>query len=941
MTGTVGERVRLRGPAPLTRRAMTFALRAPHWALAIAAAVAVLSLARVTPALTVDVIADRTFVTTVQDAPGSRPGQAATDVSAYVLDATDAATLEALRVAIDDLAISGPPTMSVRPVGYASGPRRPAPVVIGPAGEADAVLYARDGAVASLDVAAETATPTDGVWLPSELAQQIGAEPGDPVGFALRYPAGSPGADTARVAMTVLAGTYRTSAEGRPVDGDIAWSSVRNLPTVQPNPSLGSVVAPLAVTDVDLLIPLTVEMGERTLADWVAPWEGDVSIERGRLAAAAFTRLERRLVEPFDAIGSITFEAGLDRMQLVSDVPSLVEDADETATAVRPFLTALSVAGQVTGAGMVVAAAWLLARSRRREVDLAIQHGTTLWRLAMRAVIELAPAALVGAIGGWAATWFLVRRLGDGAAVSASGAAAAWGLVPGAAIGSLALVGAVTAQVAWGLVPAKPGLVRTVASSLRWEVVVGVFAVATGLELLSRRDQALASGSVVLFPIAATVAVSALVVRVVAAIAIDVVRRTTTRRERPPSSMPLLLAVRRATASLREASSVTVIGATGLGVMVYASSFAGSGDAAIEAKAASLGGAVSTVRIGWSGDVTGGEPGLPTDLPAGTTVVWRVAGMDGAIDDPVDLLAIDPATFLDAAVWHPSFADESPDAVLSRLTPGGERPDGSTARPIPVVVAGPDAARFPSVGVMDDGTWSLVYRVVDRLATVPGRTDANRSLVMVSAPELFRLLGPIAPVVPGERVDDRDGNFRTALWTTARGAALDEQLADLGVLDRDDAEVGGIDVAAREPLFVAFRESLPYTRVIGLLALAIGSAGAALHMARRRQPMAIEALMLRAIGVRSRASLASLIAELLVLAALAGAIGSLVAGALVRFLTPRLDPDPAALPVLVPQLSSVALVVGAVALVAAAVGAATVAHTVATRSTSEVLRVAD
>jgi hypothetical protein len=250
---------------------------------------------------------------------------------------------------------------------------------------------------------------------------------------------------------------------------------------------------------------------------------------------------------------------------------------------------------------------------------------------------------------------------------------------------------------------------------------------------------------------------------------------------------------------------------------------------------------------------------------------------------------------------------------------------------------------------MVEAQWSATYEVVDRVTTLPGRIEAGRDLLMVGAPTLFELIGGQSPVVPADRADDRDGNWRTALWTTASGDELDAQLASLGIAGESqdsgtrssEAGIGGVTVAERAPLFVAFRATLPYLRVIGVLALALGCAGAVLHAARARQSLAVETLLLRTIGVGRSARTVAMVAELMMMAVLAAVFGSLIAVALVRFLTPRLDPDPALLPAMVPQLSVSGLAIGAVAVLGAAVVTALGAQVLAGRAGSEVLRVAD
>ncbi|MEZ5217351.1 MAG: hypothetical protein R2715_12415 [Ilumatobacteraceae bacterium] len=150
---------------------------------------------------------------------------------------------------------------------------------------------------------------------------------------------------------------------------------------------------------------------------------------------------------------------------------------------------------------------------------------------------------------------------------------------------------------------------------------------------------------------------------------------------------------------------------------------ASSGEQGLSDKAVAIGGANSTLAIDDASAPTLGANGLPDQLPAGTTVVWRATFLHMGPGLASDLLVVDPATFPAAVDWRDSFSPgRSLGDVLDSL-------DAVGTDEVPVVLAGPYTDEFPDAGVIEMVPELVRYRVVGRIVTTPwqrvGADDAH------------------------------------------------------------------------------------------------------------------------------------------------------------------------------------------------------------------------
>ena len=938
-------RRRVRAPGPLTRRAAASAFAAPGWFAVTLAAVAALTAARVAPTLIDDRAADDAFRNAVVDAAPRAPWQPVTGVHAYVAGLLDPVATGDLTAAMDDLQVYGAPTVQVRPIGYPTDPTDPVPTVRGPSGTATAVIVHRTGVVGALAGTAGGGASTDpvGVWLPRPVADAIGAGVGSTVWFS-QPPSRGTVPDPLPEAMATVAGVYEVDASGvlprrPPPDIDGGWAAL--APDLPDDPLDPSAVAPMAFADLATALAVIERLVERPLVTWDLPWQGAVTIENGRTAASAIRRLDLRLGQRNDVVGGITAELGLDRVRVTSAVPDLVADADAVRAAQAPLSASLGTTGQVLGGVMVGAVVWLASRARRREVELSVQSGDRLVAVAGRALLERAAAIVLGVGVGVASAWALVALDPDAGTVSSTAWAMARRDAAVAAVVAASIVVVVAWHAAWSSPGTPTGRVHGLVDALRWEVVVGVAAVATWWELRSHPDGALGTSAIVLFPVCAALTIAAVAIRLIGlGVAVSTEGHGSHGAFGAAPRHPAVHVVRRRVAArIREAGPSLLLSTAGLSLAIFAVSLDRAGDDAIGAKIDAKAGARTVVQLGWSGELTGGRPVLPTP-PAGSTVVWRVGSIDAGPRERFDLQVVDPDSYLDAVRWHASFADLDPKSLVGLIR--HELP----AHVLPVIASGPGIEQLPDGGVVDEGLFQFPYQVVARVTTMPGRMDANRGMLTVAAPLLFERLGDAAPIVPTGRSDDQDGSFQTFLWSERPAGDLVAQLDEIGV-DLTDAGragtrvVGGSDQVARTPAFVAFRAVAPFFAGVGILTLLLGAAAPLVQVLRQRRTDAVDGVVMRSFGLRRRDLLVLSLAAPSATAVTAVSVGVPTAIWLVRTVVPRADPSPSDLPGFAGTTSLTASVAGGAALVGAALVAGLVSARIAHRATAEDLRDAE
>jgi hypothetical protein len=912
---------------PLLRRAFGAWRRWPLWALAVALASAVWMLATVTAPLATDAAADRAFVAEVEHADTSRPG-GGLDAVATTTRLVDADVADVVGGQLDGMQGYREPRMSVSQLGPYTGVLAPTPYAEANGRSVAAMVFASDGLVESLEIVdGRPIAPQDEggrpeVLVPDAVAEGLGVGPDDAITLVLRYPSGA-GADQPLPVRATVAGVYLTSG-GEPVVAE--GSPGFRLPR---KPFDAEEPVELLITDPATAMAIIDAMSDATTVVWDVPFEGPTELEFGRLAARAIldAQVEFRGGNSLAARQLDDVEAS--EVLLRSSVGSFVDRAQRAADELAPVLAALAVTGRIVGAAVLVLATVLLARARRREVVLATSIGTSPLRIAAISTAELMAPLVLGVGAAYAIVrWTPAVVAGGGAIDSATlddalSTLVRWMPAPFVAVALTALA------TAWLADPVTTVRTRRVLGVLSPGVIVTVAALAALVQLTTQRGSALDSGSSLLFPALATLAVAIGAARLAAVI---VGRSGRWRTRDRPRSMWRWLAARSLRSSLVELASVFVIVTTGVGMFVYTTSVASAGEDTISDKAAAMGGATTTALVPAGAQIPLDPDGFPAALPE-TTVGWRASSIL-ADSYRTDILVVDPETFADAVDWRDTFAERSLDDLLADI-------GDSDAGVVDVIVAGNYNDEFD-----DEGEFSFRQTVTPVPYRIVGRIDAGpwqrlrAPLMIVAAEPLAPLLGDEEGIVPGPATSEGlERGFTTFVWSRLDAAALTSLVpTDLEF----DANLMNVPTAEREPPFVAFSLSLPYLRLVGIGLLALGVVATLVLGSRRSESLAVDLSITRQMGISGRTMLASGVASAVSVTSLASLFGVATAVALTDFMTGRLDPAAEFPPAFGGSVEWRSVALSVCLVVTAAAAGALVEHRAArARPTAEVLRGAE
>src|SRR4029079_94522 len=319
------------------------------------------------------------------------------------------------------------------------------------------------------------------------------------VAIEVRDPSPDEIANAAGVPVRV-AGVYQTS-HGLPVSHSVDWQALTaSLPH---DPLDTSKRAALLITDTDTAVPVITGMGDRAFVTWDAPWRVPVTLEQGRVGAAAWRTLDSQLHDSNTHPGQVTAVAHVQTGSLLSGVDKFVADAEDSASALEPLVRSIGFAAQIISLAVLATMLWLLARSRRTEHLAALRMGVHPARIGITGMVEQIGAivAAVVAVYGvvrWAPSVLAESGSFDPHTLASARHAVVWSLPW--LIGFVIL--AVTAAV-WPLEPTTSVGTGRLAGAFRWETIVVIAAVATGTQLVTQDGPALHSGSALLFPLLA------------------------------------------------------------------------------------------------------------------------------------------------------------------------------------------------------------------------------------------------------------------------------------------------------------------------------------------------------------------------------------------------------------------------------------------------------
>jgi putative ABC transport system permease protein len=710
------------------------------------------------------------------------------------------------------------------------------------------VLMARTGATRHVR---RLAGSGDGIWLADSVASYLGVGPGDVI--AIRGGL----ADAPRPPRRVRVGAiYRALWRSEAND---YWSNFSHeiYPPRKGDPDM---LPTFAFLPAEQLVPLDTAIGARYFDErWEVPVRPEaMTLERARSLADRFGRIGEELASPRSAL-STTLGCNLGvlrgvRCATTSSLRAAVGLADRNASAVAGSSALLGSVGTVLALAVAAAGGFFLVARRRGEMRYRFTRGEGTSVFALRTGLESLPAILLGGIVGFVAVIAVVRAFEPHASFDAASLRRAAGV----AIGALVVAGALlvsAACVAFLRQFRLPRRGRSLWRRVPWELVPAVAGIALLLALhASRSDHGQTSIAAFALPLLLVAGFGGALLRLA---------RLVVARARP-RAVPLSLAVRRVSSGSSLAALLTVIVAVASGVLFYGLAVRESLAEGTRAKA--------QVAIG--GDVQGtigGDSRLPP-LPFPSTKVTVAYGgitLGSATGDQADLMLVEPGRLANVIHWNKAWG-ASPQQLLPRL-------EQATGAALAVIVAG------TSAGKPLDGAWisgaHVPLRVVGRVRAFPSMST-DRPLLIASA-DAFSRLGAAAAEISTTgftyvwaRGDERQ--VERALSGPRVGAAY--------LLTRHDI------LSARE--VVAAARSYGFLLLLGAASGALALVGLLLYLYARQRSQTLASALLRRMGLRPAAELASLALEVAALLALAALIGAIVAIATVRFVIGSLDPLP-------------------------------------------------
>jgi putative ABC transport system permease protein len=683
-----------------------------------------------------------------------------------------------------------------------------------------------------------------GVWVTDTTAGQLGVGPGD--SFVVRW--------SGRTTPLTVTGVYHDLAEE---DLEPFWCSQR--PILQPAGGIGDRPPPVILTDRQTWVDMVGALELAGEATWELPLEpAGLTVDQARQVVDDLAAVPDEVADALD----IPPENRGFFPEMLSTLPFVSTRSGAIVTALRGAVEPVAVAGVLTASVLVLAAGTYWVDRRRSEVVMLSARGVGAAPIGVKAALEMALPAVVGAAAGWGVALAVVKLLGPTTLVDAPAVADSLrrtavalavgvvllGLVAGVRARSLS-ARPVGARASWrGKVPWELAVLGLAAWSYRRIGIEGV-PVARGADV--PRIDLLALAFPLLFVVGTVALAGRLLVLVLG------------RLRRRGSTWPdwLYLAARRLGSAPRVAVILVAASAMAVGVLVYAAALTLSLRTTLEAKA----------RVAIGGDAAvnlNGDQPVPEALAGSATKVWR---LKQAAD--VDVLGVDPATFADGAFWDDSFSGSSLGSLLDRLAPVD--PTGGT--PVPAIVVGGPLPEGSVVGFRDRTVPDLH---VDRVADVdvfPGMSSA-RPLVVVDQRSLEAF--GATPSIELWFSGDPDDFF----------AALDRA----GVEIRFTYSTSAV---ADQSSFATVAWAFGFMQSLGVIAGLITVGGLLLYLDTRQRARKVSYAFLRRMGLSRRSHRRSLLVELLSTLVTGSLIGAVLACLAAWLVYGKVDPLPQVPPV--------------------------------------------
>jgi putative ABC transport system permease protein len=793
----------------------------------------------------------------------------------------------------------GPPVRVAaagRPAGSVEGnpegvPRRTAQVQ----------LAARDGFAGHVRrlATAEGTAAADGVWVPESVATVLRVRPGQAVVIG-----------TAPRVRARVAGIYEDLTGGdRPLDP--FWSPLSGALAVR---EAGEPPPQLLLAEPAALAELARRLGVAARLEW------DFYLPPGRITVPAVEALVPQIDRVRLDVADPTSVLAARQATASSPLATAVARAHTTEVALTGPVETISVTGRILALALLAAAGLYGVKRRRGEVLLLTAQGVGGAQLAARSMAEAALPLLAGGALGWALAVGLAGVLTPtGEAQPQALAAGTREVVVVLAVGLLLL-----AAVTWASVRAEErersgARFRGLLAKPLWEALVLVLAAAALYELQTRGGQpvqvpgepARVDRLLVLFPLLLIAGLAGLAARGAGRLLAEGTRPL---RAGAPPRPAAFLAVRRLAAAPRLVLLLVTGSALAIGILGYAGILVASTRAAANDKARVLVG--SDTSVATRAPAEGLDGG---DLAA--TRVQRVRGVTLAPDGvPVDLLAVDPATFAAAVHWDAAYAAEPLGVLLRRLDA-----DPAVAGQVPMLLAGP---AVPAAGAVEVGATGLPLATVGSAAVFPGMSRADRPLLVVSAARLSTWARHAGAPLAAEH----------EVWTREDPAVVVTALRRAGTVP---AAVRTASTVMRTPAFLAVSWTFSMLQALGALAGLVALVGLVLYVQARQRGRLVAYALARRMGLSRGAHLRSVALELAAMLLFGFVLGITLALAASWLVYRRLDPMPELPPGLHLRLPGALLGLTLLGVAAAAVAGAVLVQRGADRANvAEVMRLA-
>lgn len=542
----------------------------------------------------------------------------------------------------------------------------------------------------------------------------------------------------------------------------------------------------------------------------------------------------------------------------------VVQRASSVHTTVQRNLAPVVLIALLADLMVLVAAAVLVARERRRELRLLAVRGVHPVKVAGYVMPGLAVSVVLGSLAGFTLAWSAVALLGPSSLLEPGAIVGAAVSVVVAALVATAVVAAVVALVADRSVDGRPARIATHVPFVVATIGLLVLAVVSFRRLDDlggvRTSGVLSSGGDLLamgFPLFGLLAA----ISVAGAVVVVVTPRL--RLTGASWRRALRLGWRRVVLEATPLAAVVMSVALAAGCFTLAFALFGGAEQQLRDKA--------TVYVGSDLSVVlFGETEVPAEWADRTSLTSRVrAKADG---NGLDIAGVDPATFTDAAVMRSDGSNRSLDELLSVIDVEGDAATGLAA-----VAVGTDLLEGDTVDVTAPGTSEpITLRVVATATFFP--TKGSGSPLFVVRRDLLDEVVPFPSSVLLVR-DPPDDALQQ----------LRDQGARMGLIRDADQAFDGSS-------YSALRWSYVPLAALGLLFVAVALALQLLVVsARRDQRRIAHAVMVRS-GFDRRASWTAAVVEIGVPLAVGTVVGVLVALMTSSLSIGRLDPMPTLAP---------------------------------------------